>query len=192
MNMTFSDKNKKEQKLMHLYEKTTESKIVYDGKIFKIKSDKVLLENNTEAVREVIMHHGGVCVLPLTENNEIIMVKQYRYPFSSVLLEIPAGKLNENEDHLECGKRELLEETGAVAEEMIYLGPIYPIPAYVTEQIHVYIAKGLSFHSQNLDADEFLDVVKIPFDEALRMVLDNEIKDGKTQIAIMKAGLMQK
>lgn len=177
---------------MHLYEKTTESKIVYEGKIFKIKSDKVLLENNTEAVREVIMHHGGVCVLPLTENNEIIMVKQYRYPFSSVLLEIPAGKLNENEDHLECGKRELLEETGAVAEEMIYLGPIYPIPAYVTEQIHVYIAKGLSFQSQNLDADEFLDVVKIPFDEALRMVLDNEIKDGKTQIAIMKARLMQK
>ncbi len=176
---------------MHLYEKTLESKTVFEGKIFSVEHDTVLLENNTKALREVIKHHEGVCVLPLTDKNEIVMVKQFRYPFSSVLMEIPAGKMDIGEEHLECGKRELLEETGIVADEMIYLGPIYPIPAYVTEIIHVYLAKGLNYKEQNLDEDEFLDVVKVPFDEALDMVMKSEIQDSKTQIAIMKTHIMQ-
>lgn len=172
---------------MHLTEKTKESKTVYDGKIFKIKCDTVILEDNTEAIREFVVHHGGVCILPLTDKNEVIMVKQYRYPLAAATLEVPAGKLNKGEDHFEAGKRELLEETGAVAKTVEYLGEIYPIPAYTTEIIHMYLAKDLSFESQNLDSDEFLDVVKVPFEEAVRMVMNNEIKDSKTQIIIMKA-----
>lgn len=176
---------------MHLEEKTKDSSIVYDGKIFKIKKDNVILEDNSEAVREFVVHYGGVCVLPLTENNEIIMVKQYRYPLAAATLEVPAGKLNgPAEDHCEAGKRELLEETGAAAEQFEYLGEIYPIPAYTTEIIHMYLARGLSFSDQNLDEDEFLDVVKIPFEKALEMVMNGELKDSKTMIIIMKAWLM--
>lgn len=177
---------------MHLSETTKDSEEVYDGRIFKINRDTVILEDNSEAIREYIIHHGGVCILPVTENNEIIMVKQFRYPFHETVLEIPAGKLNKDEDHFECGKRELAEETGAVAEEWTYLGEIYPIPAYTTEIIHMYMAKKLTFSEQNLDEDEFLDVIKIPFEDAVKMVMNNEIKDSKTQIVIMKAWLMQK
>lgn len=176
---------------MHLTEKTKETKTVYDGKIFKVKSDTVILEDNTEAPREYIVHHGGVCVLPVTDNNEILLVKQYRYPLSATTLEVPAGKLNyKDENHLEAGKRELLEETGASAEKIEYLGEIYPIPAYTTEIIHMYLAEGLTFGNQNLDSDEFLDVIKMPFEKALSMVMNNEIKDSKTQIIILKAWMM--
>lgn len=175
---------------MHLEEKTKESNVVYDGKIFQIKRDSVILEDSSEAVREFVVHHGGVCVLPVTDNNEIIMVRQYRYPLAQATLEVPAGKLNKGEDHCEAGKRELLEETGAAAEKFDYLGEIYPIPAYTTEIIHMYLARGLSFSSQNLDEDEFLDVVKVPFEEALQMVLNGELKDSKTMIIIMKAWIM--
>lgn len=176
---------------MHLNEKTKDSSVVYDGKIFKIKKDTVILEDNSEAVREYVIHHGGVCILPVTENNEILMVKQYRYPLAEATLEVPAGKLNSaDEDHLEAGKRELLEETGASASSIEYLGEIYPIPAYTTEKIHMYMARNLTFTEQNLDSDEFLDVVKLPFDDALRMVMDGTIKDSKTMIVIMKAWLL--
>lgn len=171
---------------MHLNETTKDSKIVYEGKIFNVHSDTAVLEDNSQAVREYILHHGGVCILPITENDEIIMVKQFRYPFHKVVTEIPAGKLNKGEDHFEAGKRELLEETGATAENFEYLGKIYPIPAYTTEIIHVYRATGLSFGDQDPDDDEFLDVIRIPFDQAVEMVMENKYPDSKTQIAIMK------
>jgi ADP-ribose pyrophosphatase len=132
-------------KKMHLNEETKNSTTVYDGKIFRINKDIVTLEDNSEAVREYVVHHGGVCVLPLTEKNEIIMVRQYRYPLGTATLEVPAGKLCKGEEHCEAGKRELLEETGAVAGEFEYLGEIYPIPAYTTEIIHMYLAKSLSY-----------------------------------------------
>ncbi len=153
----------KRGKTMRLFEKTIESEKLYDGKIITLKKDKVVLENDTIAYREVIMHPGGVCVLPLTSENEIIMVKQFRYPFSDVILEVPAGKLNYGEDHFECGKRELLEETGAVAKQYDYLGEVYPTPAYLDEIIHLYLARDLEFIEQNLDYDELIEVVKIIF-----------------------------
>jgi len=171
---------------MHLNEITKDSRVVYNGKIFDVHSDTAILEDNSEAVREYIIHHGGVCILPLTENDEVIMVRQFRYPFKKAILEIPAGKLNKGEDHFEAGKRELLEETGATAENYQYLGEIYPIPAYTTEIIYVYSASGLSFGSQDPDDDEFLDVIRIPFSQAVEMVMNNEINDSKTQIAVMK------
>lgn len=175
---------------MRLEEKTLNSELAYDGKIVKLYKDTALLENNAEVSREVIKHPGGVCVVPLTENNEVLMVTQFRYPFKQVLTEIPAGKLEWGENHFECGKRELREETGCDAESFDYLGCLYPTPAYDTEIIHMYLARGLSQHEQNLDDDEFLEVVRIPFDKAIEMVMNNKIPDAKTQLALMKTKLI--
>lgn len=171
----------------HLAEKTVSSDIIYEGPIFTITHDTVELENKNTAVRDVLLHHGGVCVIPVTDGNEIYMVKQFRYPFRTVTIEVPAGKLEKGEDHSECGKRELLEETGCVCSEYIYLGEMYPTPAYNSEITHMYLARGLEFKNQKLDEDEFLDVVKLPLSEAVDMVMKGEIKDGKTQIVILKA-----
>jgi ADP-ribose pyrophosphatase len=172
---------------MHLQEKTLTSDVVFEGKIFTITHDTALLENGDTAVRDVLLHHGGVCVIPVTENNEIYLVKQFRYPFRTVTREVPAGKLEKGEDHAQCGRRELLEETGCTCAEYIYLGEMLPTPAYNSEVTYMYLAKGLSFSKQSLDADEFIDVEKIPLSEAVKQVMDGTIRDGKTQIAILKA-----
>ncbi len=172
---------------MHLQEKTISSETVYEGKIFTITHDIAELENGGNAVRDVLLHHGGVCVIPVTDNNEIYLVKQFRYPFRTVTREVPAGKLEKGEDHAECGRRELLEETGCTCSEYIYLGEMLPTPAYNTEVTYMYLARGLSFSKQSLDEDEFLDVEKIPLAEAVKLVMDGTLRDGKTQIAILKA-----
>lgn len=172
---------------MHLQEKTLSVRTVYDGPVFKVTSETAEIEDGTSALRDVVHHSGGVCVIPITENNEIYVVKQFRYPFKAVTVEIPAGKVNKGESHFDCGKRELLEETGCTCEEYTYLGSLYPTPAYDTEIIHIYMAKELSRGSQNLDSDEFLDVEKIPLAKAVEMVMNNELPDSKTQIAVLKA-----
>ncbi|WP_294752161.1 NUDIX hydrolase [uncultured Ruminococcus sp.] len=175
---------------MHLQEKTISSDLIYEGPIFTITHDKAELENSKTAVRDVLHHNGGVCVIPITENNEIFLVKQFRYPFQTVTREVPAGKLEKGEDHGECGRRELLEETGYTCKEYIYLGEMLPTPAYNTEITYMYLAKGLTFSSQSLDPDEFLDVERIPLSEAVKQVMDGTIRDGKTQIAVLKAARM--
>lgn len=172
---------------MHLQEKTVSSEIKYKGMIFTITHDTAQLENGNLAGRDVLHHTGGVCVIPVTDNNEIYLVKQFRYPFKEVTVEIPAGKLDAGEDHAECGRRELLEETGLTCSEYTYLGRLYPVPAYDTEIIHIYMARGLSLSNQSLDDDEFLDVEKVSLSEAVEMVMDGRIVDAKTQIAILKA-----
>lgn len=172
---------------MHLEEKTTKSEIIYEGPIFTITHDIALLENGETAIRDVLWHHGGVCVIPVTENNEIFLVKQFRYPFNTITQEVPAGKLEKGENHEECGRRELMEETGFSCDEFIYLGEMLPTPAYNSEITYMYLAKGLKCGKQKLDADEFLDVEKIPLSEAVELVMNGKIRDGKTQIAILKA-----
>lgn len=171
----------------HLYETKLESEQIFKGKILDVTRDTVLLENGEQAYREVIHHSGGVCVLPIDDDGNILFVKQFRYPFADVLLEIPAGKRERDEEPLSCGIRELKEEVGAVAENITYLGKLYPTVAYDTEIIYMYLAQNLSFGDRHLDDDEFVDVVKIPFDKAYQMVLDDEIPDSKTQLAILKA-----
>lgn len=171
----------------HLFETKIDSTQIYDGKILNVSRDTVRLENGETAYREVIHHSGGVCVLPLDENGDVLFVKQFRYPFADVLLEIPAGKRELGEDPLECGIRELSEEVGATADEIIPLGKLYPTVAYDTEIIYMYLARGLHFGEQHLDEDEFVDVIRIPFDEAYKMVMRDEIPDSKTQLAILKA-----
>lgn len=171
----------------HLYEKTLDTTEIYNGRVVRLHRDTVLLENGETSTREVIEHSGGVCILPLTDDNEILFVKQFRYPFKTVLMEIPAGKREKGENPLDCGVRELKEEVGASAQKITYLGKLYPTVAYDTEVIYMYMAQDLSFSEQHLDKDEFVDVVKLPFDKAVEMVLNDEIPDSKTQLAILRA-----
>lgn len=172
-------------------EKQLETENIYSGRIIKVRKDSVLLPNGHKSIREVVEHSGGVCIAPLTADGELIFVRQYRYPYSKEILELPAGKLDrKGENPLEGGKRELREETGAKAEEYIDLGTLYPSPGYSDEVIYMYLARGLSYGEQDPDDDEFIDVVKLPFDKALKMVMDGEIPDSKSQTAVLKAALL--
>lgn len=172
---------------MNLTEKTIKSETLYGGKVINLLLDEVELPNGETAKREVVTHRGGVGVIAEDDEGNIILVNQYRYPYKEEVLEIPAGKRDSiNEDPLICGKRELKEETGAIAEKFISLGCLYPTPGYCGEIIWLFAAKNLEFGNQNLDSDEFLNVVKIPFEKAVAMVLDGSLKDSKTQIAILK------
>jgi ADP-ribose pyrophosphatase len=150
--------------------------------------DTARLENGSETLRELVIHSGGVCVVPLTADGRVAMVKQFRYPFKEVLLEIPAGKLEEGEDRYEAAMRELMEETGAVCDSLEYLGVMYPSVAFLNEKIYMYLARGIRFVSgQSPDEDEFLDLCLFPLSEVIDMIMKNEIKDAKTQTAILKA-----
>lgn len=175
---------------MHLSEKTIEKETVFEGKIITVRKDKAELEDGTVAPRELVIHSGGVCVVPLTKDNKVIMVRQFRYAFGEPLLEIPAGKLEIGEDHRSAGLRELTEETGAKCESFDYLGVCYPSVAYLTEKIHMYLARGLTFGESRPDEGEFLDVMQIPLDEAVRMVMNGEIPDAKTQLALLKTKML--
>ena len=171
---------------MKLFEKTLTSETKFEGRIIKVLRDTVELENGKTSAREVVCHNGGVCVAALTEQNEVLLVRQFRYPYKEVLLELPAGKLEKGEDPFEAGKREFKEECGATADSYFSLGEVYPSPGYCGEIIHLYGAAGLHFGQQHLDEGEYLDVVRMPLDEAVRRVMTGEIKDAKTAIAILK------
>jgi ADP-ribose pyrophosphatase len=177
---------------LHLEEKRLSGKQLFDGKVVKLFVDDVELENGSIVTREVVKHPGGVAIAALTDNDEILMVRQFRYAQGKTLLEIPAGKLEYGEDPEACGKRELLEETGCVSEIFEDLGSLLPTPAYDTERIYLFYATGLSRRQQHLDQDEFLDVIAIPFDKALAMVMSGEIDDAKTQIALLKLAARRK
>lgn len=175
---------------MHLEEKTLSSEQIFDGRVVKLFVDKAELENGEVVTREMIKHPGGVCIVPLDGDNNVLMVKQFRYPPHRVLMEIPAGKLEFGENHRECGLRELKEETGCTCDEFTYLGNLIPTPAYDNEVIHMYLARGLHGGEQKLDDDEFLDIEKIPLEKAVEMVMNNELADAKTQIALLKTKLL--
>ncbi|MBQ7004769.1 MAG: NUDIX hydrolase [Oscillospiraceae bacterium] len=172
--------------MAHLNETTLQSSVIYDGKIIRVEKDIVKLENGAEAAREVVRHPGGVCILALTDQDEVLFVRQFRYPHSAVTAEIPAGKLEYGEDPETCGRRELLEECGCTASRFTYLGKLFPTPAYDAEVIHMYLAEELVYDKQSLDEDEFLDVERIPLEEAVRTVLADGYPDAKTQVAILK------
>lgn len=177
---------------MNLEEKQLSFEYKFKGRIINLRVDEALLPNGATASREIVEHNGGICVVPLTENNEILMVEQFRYPYSEVVLEIPAGKRDGNEEPLEGGKRELKEETGATAESYTFLGELYPTPGYCGEIIYMYLARGLSYGETDPDEDEFLNVKKIPLEKAVDMIMKGEIKDAKTQTAILKVERMLK
>lgn len=177
---------------MNLEEKQLSAEYLYKGKIINVRKDNALLPNGNTTLREVVEHPGGVCVAALTDNDEILFVRQFRYPYMEIVLEIPAGKRNSiDEDPLSCGIRELKEETGATAQKILPLGTLYPTPGYCGEIIWMYAATELTFGEQNPDDDEFLTVEKIPLKKAVEMVMSGEIKDAKTQTAVLKLKLLK-
>ena len=171
---------------MDLTEKPVKQEYKFKGKIVNLRVDDALLPNGNIAKREIVEHNGGVMVAPLDNEDNLYFVKQFRYPYMEIVTELPAGKLEKGEDPFEAGKRELKEETGAVANKYVSLGQLYPTPGYCGEIIHMYLATELAFGEQNPDDDEFLEVYKIPLAKAVEMVLSGELKDSKTQTAILK------
>jgi len=166
-------------------EKTLKTEWIYKGRVVNLKIDEVELPNGRKSKREIIVHRGAAAILPIDDDGNIVMVKQYRKPAEKILLEIPAGTLEEGEDPLECAKRELIEETGFAAREFTPLISFYSTPGFTTERLHIYIAKGLYEESGEMDFDEFIEIEKIPFNEALSMVLEGKIEDAKTIIGIL-------
>ena len=177
---------------MNLKEKQIKAEYLYKGRIINLRRDEAELPDGKTALREIIEHPGGVCVAALTDKDEVLMVSQYRYPYSEVIMEIPAGKRDSlTEDPLECGIRELREETGATAENFHFLGELYPTPGYCAEIIWLYAATGLTFGEQDTDDDEFLTVERVPLDKAVDMIMSGEIKDAKTQAAVLKLKILK-
>ena len=176
----------KECRAMAHMEKTLSSQEIFNGRVIRVTLDEVKLENGNTSKREVVHHHGGACVLALTDADEVYMVRQYRYALAEEVWELPAGKLEKDEDPFEAAKRELAEECGVTAGKYVDLGVLYPTVGYDSEKIYIWAARDLQTTGQHLDPDEFLDVVKMPFDQALEMVLSGEIKDSKTIAGLLK------
>ena len=165
---------------------------IYKGKVLDVVCDTVLLPNGSTSTREMCLHLGAVCVLPLLADGTVLMERQYRYPHGRIFFEIPAGKLNyKGEDRLEAAKRELREETGAVAKKYTDLGEMIPSPAILGEAVRMYLAEDISFVERELDEDEFLDVERVPLEELYKMVMNGEIADAKTQITVLKVWNMK-
>lgn len=172
---------------MNLKEEKVSSKLIYDGRIIKLFNDDILLPDGKGAFREYVKHPGGICVVPITEMGEIMLVRQYRYPYGNEVVEIPAGKRDSfTEDPLEGGKRELREELGVTAKHFKFLGTFYPTPGYTDEILYMYAAWGLSYGDANPDEDEFVETEKYPLNTLVDMIMNGEIKDGKTQAAVLK------
>ena len=172
---------------MRHFEETNREEVLFEGRIIRVHVDDVTLENGQPAKREVVDHPGGVSVACLTDQNELIFVRQFRYPYKEELLELPAGKLERGEDPFEAMKREQREETGTTGKNYVSLGNVYPTPGYCGEIIRLWACRvDKETGELSLDPDEFLQNLRIPLDKAVEMVLNNEIPDSKTQIGILK------
>ncbi|MEG0277565.1 MAG: NUDIX hydrolase [Coprobacillus sp.] len=169
-------------------EKELNREIILDGKIMLVTREEVELIDGNHAFREVVYHHGGVCILAI-ENNQILLVKQFRYPNRIETLEIPAGKLEKDEDPKACAFRELEEETNCRALDMKFIMKVLPSPGYTSEWLHLYEAIDFKEVNDSLDCDEdeFIDVIKMDLEEAYQNVLNGTIVDAKTVIAILYA-----
>ena len=172
---------------MKFFEEPVEVKTVFEGKIVNIKQDTVKLQNGNLSNREVVEHPGGVGIIPLTSDNEILMVRQYRYCMEEEIIEIPAGKLEYGEDPFECAKRELSEETGCTAGRLVDLGKIYPSAGFCRETLHLYLALDLKRGEMHLDDNELLSIEEIDIDVLIDKIKSNEMCDAKSIVGILKA-----
>ena len=172
---------------MEFFEKQIESKTVYEGLIVNIRSDVAEIQNGKRVPREVVEHPGGVGIVPVTRDNKVLMVRQYRYPMEEELIEIPAGKLGDNEDPFDCAVRELSEETGCTAGKIVDLGAIYPSPGFCKETLYLYLALDLQQGEMHLDEDELLSVEPVGIDDLIDLIMANKLPDAKSIIGIMKA-----
>lgn len=173
--------------IMDLTEQTLDSQLVYDGGLLKVYRDTVRLAGGTTAWREVVRHPGAVVVVPVDDQGNVYLVRQYRYPYGRVLLEVPAGKLEPGEQPFPAARRELEEETGARARHWTELGQMLPTPGFCDEVQHVYLARGLELGESHPDEDELLEVVRLPLKQAQEMAVDGRLEDSKTVAAILRA-----
>ncbi|MCX7708823.1 MAG: NUDIX hydrolase [Clostridia bacterium] len=172
---------------MNYEEKTTSRKNIYEGSVIKVDALTVSLPNGNEGKRDLVIHPGASAVIPINENGEMYMVRQYRKPLEKVSLEIPAGKLDPGEDPQVCAGRELKEETGLDAETVQHIVSIHTTPGFCNEVIHMYVATGLTEGESCADEDEFISAEKIAVPELIKMVLNHEITDAKSIIGILIA-----
>ncbi len=168
-------------------EKTITSEKKFEGRIIDVRVESIELPKGKKGYREIVDHPGGVGIVAITKENNILLVKQFRKAIEKEILEIPAGKLEKGEDPLVCGMRELKEETGYSADEFIYLGFIYPSPGFLNEKTHIYLARGLSKGEASPDEDEYIDVLEYPLSEVYDAVLNNAVSDAKTVAGFLKA-----
>ena len=170
-----------------LFEEKIYSKKIFDGEILKLYFDEVRLPNGKKATREKVSHPGAVGIVPVTDSREVLLVKQYRYPVEDITIEIPAGKIDGNEAPEICARRELAEEVGAVGGKLKLLSSFYTTPGFCDEVLHLFLATGFKRSENNLDDDEFLDIVDIEMETAMYWVNSGKIKDSKTIIGILMA-----
>lgn len=168
-----------------LTEHTLSSETVYRGRLLHAKLDRVRLPNGQESAREYIIHPGATVILPMFDNGDLLLERQHRYPLRRDFIELPAGKIDPNEDDLVCAQRELLEETGYIASEWRYLMTQYPCIGYSDERLVYFQARGLTHVGDAPDHDEFLEILRVPFTEALEMVRDGRICEAKTVMGLL-------
>ena len=161
----------------------------YQGSLFSFVSEDVTLPNGSRTELGLVRHPGSTAVVPLFDDNTVLMERQYRHAVGAYLLEIPAGTMEPGELPLNCAKRELEEETGYTAQKFIELSQVLILPAYTDEKIHVYLARDLTVSRQNLDKDEIIEVVQYPIEDTLKMISDGKITDGLTILALQSAWL---
>ena len=166
----------------HLKESKVDGELVYEGHFLKVQCDKIRLPDGKHSVREYIRHPGAVVILPLFDDGSVLLERQFRYPLDQVFIEFPAGKIDAGEDHLECAKRELQEETGYTATDWQFVCTIHNAIAYSDEHLDIYLARGLTAGERKLDEGEFLDIYKAPLSELLEQVRLGQVTDVKTVI----------
>lgn len=170
---------------MTIQEKTLKCERIYEGKIINLRVDTVELPDRKYSKREIVEHGGAVGILPVTEDGKLILIRQFRKAVESMILEIPAGKLEEKEEPIQCAHRELTEETGLVAAQLTPMVDIYTSPGFCNERIHLYLATGLTQGEAHPDEDEYIQVVPLSLEEAMAHIARGEIKDSKTIIALL-------
>lgn len=172
---------------MNFVEKTISRKQIYQGNIIEVESQTVELPDGRKATRDVVLHPGASVIIPLSDEGELYMVRQYRKPIDNVSLEIPAGKLDKGEDPRSCAERELKEETGLSAENIRHMISVHSTPGFCNEILHIYLATGLKEGELCTDDDEFITSEKIPVSSLVNMVMTGEITDAKTIIGVLLA-----
>ncbi len=164
---------------------------LYNGKIFNVALEKVTLPNGVIKDREVVRHPGAAAMVPLLDDGNVVLIKQYRHAVTNYLWEIPAGTLEPDEEPMACAERELVEETGYEATNFDKLTEILPAPGYTDEHIHIFLATGLTLAEQRLEDDEVLTVRPTPFDKAIEMIKAGEIQDAKTIVGLLLTSMRQ-